>query len=222
MALMGAAEPVSAQLTGHLDLVSDYRFRGESLSEGGPAVQAGVAYDHASGVFIGAFASSVRVDPTVSGLGGEIYGGYAHPLGKRGSWDAGIVSYLFPHPSLGAGYDYTEFFIGAGIEPISGRLYYTNDYFNFGARAVYIEINGTQPLGRGMTLLAHLGYLEHRTVSSDSSGHAYLDFKAGIGFELSSFSIELAVVGSTGERANCPAGTGHCNTTAVASVSRRF
>jgi len=225
MALMGASAPVSAQLTGHLGLVSDYRFRGESLSEGQPAVQAAVAYDHASGVFLGALASSVRVDPTVSGLGGEIYGGYAHPLGTRGSWDVGAVSYLFPHPSSGPGYDYTELFVGAGIESISGRIFYSNDYFNFGAPGIYAELNGSQLVGRGMRLVAHIGYLDRRVPrasSSDNSAHTYLDFKAGLGFDISLLNIEIAVVGSTAERGSCPAGTGHCNTKAVLSVSRTF
>src|SRR3954447_11317195 len=106
MALFGRAGSASAQLTGHLSLLSDYIFRGESLSEDRPAVQAGLAYDHSSGLFIGALRSSVGADPPVSGPGGEIYGGYADPLGKQGSWEIGPVSYLFPHPSSGPGYDY--------------------------------------------------------------------------------------------------------------------
>ena len=223
--LMAAAASANAQLTGHLALLSDYRFRGESLSDNRPAVQAGIAYDHASGLFLGALASNVRVDPAVSGLGGEIYGGYAHPLGARSSWDAGAVSYLFPHPSSGPGYDYSEIFIGGGIESISVRLYYSNDYFNFGVRGIYAEINGSHPLGHGLMLLAHIGYLDHGAppiASAEVSGHTYLDFKAGIGFEVHSFNLELAVIGSTANRTNCPAGTGHCDTTAVFSISRSF
>jgi len=225
MALFGPAGSAGAQLTGHLSLLSDYIFRGESLSEDRPAVQAGLAYDHSSGLFVGALGSSVRVDPTVSGLGGEIYGGYAHPLGARGSWDVGAVSYLFPRPSSGPSYDYTELFVGAGIESISGRIFYSNDYFNFGAPGVYAEVNGSQLLARGIRLVAHVGYLDRRlprTGSAENSGHTYLDFKAGFGFDVSSLNIELAVVGSTAERGNCPAGTGHCNTRAVLSVSRSF
>jgi uncharacterized protein (TIGR02001 family) len=225
IALFGATGPAGAQLTGHLSLLSDYIFRGESLSEDRPAVQAGLAYDHSSGLFIGALGSSVRVDPTVSGLGGEIYGGYAHPLGTRGSWDVGAISYMFPRPSSGPSYDYAELFVGAGIESISGRIFYSNDYFNFGAPGIYAEVNGSQLLGRGMRLVAHIGYLDRRVPrsrSADNSGHTYLDFKAGLGFDVSLLNIELAVVGSTAERGNCPAGTGHCNTRAVLSVSRSF
>lgn len=225
VALLATATSAHAQLTGHLALLTDYRFRGESLSDNRPAVQAGIAYDHFSGLFLGALASNVRVDPTVSGLGGEIYGGYAHPLGARGSWDVGAVTYVFPHPSSGPGYDYTELFVGAGFESFSGRLYYSNDYFNFGARAMYAELNGSHPLGHGLMLLGHIGYLDHgvpRIASVETSSHAYLDFKAGVGFGLQSFNLELAVIGSTANRANCPAGTGHCDTTAVFSISRSF
>ena len=60
-------------------LLSDYRFRGESLTEGRPALQAGVNYDHSSGLFVGGLVSNVRIDPDVVGLGAQIYGGYTPP-----------------------------------------------------------------------------------------------------------------------------------------------
>ena len=66
-----------ADWSGSIALVSDYRFRGISLTDGQPALQAGVAYDHPTGLFAGLFASNVDLDPGGSGLGGQVYGGYA-------------------------------------------------------------------------------------------------------------------------------------------------
>jgi uncharacterized protein (TIGR02001 family) len=51
---------VAAQVQGDVALLSDYRFRGESLTEGRPALQAGVNYDHSSGLFVGGLVSNVR------------------------------------------------------------------------------------------------------------------------------------------------------------------
>jgi hypothetical protein len=40
--------------------------------------------------------------------------------------------------------------------------------------------------------------------------------------ELSGFTLELSVVGTTASGSVCPAGTGNCSTTAVISVSKSF
>ena len=50
------AANVSAQVSGSLTLVSDYRFRGVSLSHNNPAAQLGAVYDDARGWYAGAFA----------------------------------------------------------------------------------------------------------------------------------------------------------------------
>jgi uncharacterized protein (TIGR02001 family) len=57
-------DEAGAQVSGHVALLSDFVFRGESLTEGRPALQAGIGYDHPSGLFVGGLASNVRIDPT--------------------------------------------------------------------------------------------------------------------------------------------------------------
>src|SRR5439155_7805223 len=49
------------QVSGSASLVSDYRFRGVSLSQEKPALQLNVLYDDQSGWYAGAFASSVQI-----------------------------------------------------------------------------------------------------------------------------------------------------------------
>ena len=128
-ALLCAPGVVAAQVTGNVALLSDYRFRGESLTEGKPALQAAVNYDHSSGLFAGGLVSNVRIDPDVIGLSAQVYGGYTRPIGERASWDVGVVTYVFPPPSGGPTYNYTEVFVGASFDTVTSRLYYTNSYF---------------------------------------------------------------------------------------------
>jgi uncharacterized protein (TIGR02001 family) len=214
----------TAQVSGDVALLSDYRFRGESLTEGRPALQAAVNYDHSSGLFLGGLVSNVRINPDVSGLGALAYAGYTRPLGSRASWDVGIVTYVFPQPSMGPDYNYTEAFVGASYEALSSRLYYTNSYFGAG-KAVYLELNGRHALGERFTLTAHIGYLaqgQPREAASNGQRPGLIDFQAGVSVDISGFTVGVSVVGTDAQQSTCPAGSGRCNTTGVVSISHTF
>ena len=60
LSLALVASNVSAQISGTASLVSNYRFRGISLSENKPAAQLGLTYDDVQGWYAGAFASTAR------------------------------------------------------------------------------------------------------------------------------------------------------------------
>jgi uncharacterized protein (TIGR02001 family) len=217
-----------AEVSGHVALLSDYRYRGESLTDGRPALQAAVNYDHSSGLFLGALASTVRIDPADSGLGAQLDAGYARSFSERASWEIGVVTYLFPHTLhtlVERGYDYTEAFVGASYDTVSARLYYSDNYFGAGGTAVYLELNTSRPLNERVAFIGHLGYLSERQTRQPLAGgqdHSQLDFKAGIAIDVRGFTLELSIVGTTAQQDACPAGTGHCNTTGLVSVSRPF
>jgi len=225
VALLLCSNVAVAQMSAHVSLLSDYRYRGESLTDGRPAAQAGLAYDHESGLFLGTLISNVRIEPTATGLSGQVYGGYARSFGERKSWEIGAVTYLFPHPSAPPDYDYSEVFVGTSMNPFSARIYYSADYFHSGAHTIYSELNTEQPLNEQVALLGHVGYLQTgspRRSSSVERGGSQLDFLAGISWNIASFNFEFGLTGTGSRRDTCPAGTGHCNTAAVVSISRFF
>ena len=79
-----------AQVAGSATLVSDYRFRGVSLSDDQPSAQLSIDYDQpASGWYAGGMMSTVRFDSrnAVQLLG---YAGHARRLSADWSWDAGV------------------------------------------------------------------------------------------------------------------------------------
>jgi len=225
LALLTCCTAALAQTSADISLLSDYRFRGESLTGGRPAAQASLAYDHASGVFLGALISNVHVDPAASGLSGQFYAGYARPFGDQKSWEVGAVRYVFPHPSVPPDYDYSELFVGASTHWLSARLYYSRNYFQIGSSAVYAELNAQQPLIEHVALLGHLGYLEinspPRFASQERPG-SQTDFLMGVVWNVLSFNLGLALTGTAYRRDGCPAGTGHCSPAAVASISHPF
>ena len=215
---------VAAQVTGNVALLSDYRFRGESLTEGRPALQASVNYDHSSGLFAGGLVSNVRIDPDVIGLGAQVYGGYSHPISEHAALEAGVVTYVFPQPSSGPTYNYTEAFIGGSLDKVTSRLYYTNSYFGGGA-GTYLELNASRALTDHISVVGHLGYLylsEPREPGTSMQRHGTVDFLAGVTAEVQGFTFGLSIVGTNAPQDACPATTGRCSTTVVVSVSHNF
>lgn len=77
-----------------LDAVSDYRFRGISLSDRRPALQPGVTVTHRSGLYASAWASTLAEDrgPDIEV---DLVAGYSRPLGPV-TLDVSAAWYLYP------------------------------------------------------------------------------------------------------------------------------
>ena len=73
--LLLCAGACRAQVAGSVGVVSDYRYRGMSLSDGRPAVQLSIDRDFAAGTYAGLMLSSVRLRDQ------------AGSLPRRGAWE---------------------------------------------------------------------------------------------------------------------------------------
>lgn len=210
-----------AQVTGSVAVVSDYRFRGVSLSDENPALQLGVAYDHASGLYAGAFASTVSLaDQT--GRNGQLlsYVGYARRLRSGSTWEVGAVYSAF----FSSTYDYPEMYWGFASGNVSGRLYYAPDYFGQGRHGLYAELNGARPLRDRVRLIGHIGVLhvEGRGEESVASDHNQFDIRAGIDVDFDAASIQLSWVASDGINGSYPVSENRKRHAFVLSLSRSF
>ncbi|KAB2962815.1 TorF family putative porin [Zoogloea sp.] len=80
-----------------LSFVSDYIFRGQTQTWGKPALQFSVEADHASGAYVGFFASNVA-DHWLPGAAVEMdfYGGYRGKIADTVGYDAGLIYYTYP------------------------------------------------------------------------------------------------------------------------------
>jgi uncharacterized protein (TIGR02001 family) len=98
-ALMTAALPstASAQLTGTASLTSDYVWRGSSQTREDPAVQAGLKYAHASGLYASVWGSNVKFRPD-NGAGTELdlAVGWAGKIADDWALDAYLLRYQYP------------------------------------------------------------------------------------------------------------------------------
>jgi uncharacterized protein (TIGR02001 family) len=98
------AAPVAAEsgisLSGELGLVSDYRFRGLSLSDRGPALQGGLTVEHASGAYAGIWSSTIEESDGGANAEVDFYAGYAAEL--PGGFTVDVLLNYYSYPSDGA------------------------------------------------------------------------------------------------------------------------
>lgn len=104
---LGEESPFS--FSGNIAFTTDYRFRGITLTDSGFAVQGGFDLSHASGFYIGTWASNLDEDTVGYGSAElDIYGGWSGTLVDGLSANVGVISYLYPDAPAGD-FDYVEF-----------------------------------------------------------------------------------------------------------------
>lgn len=92
------APPPAFTISGSAALVSDYRFRGVSQSNGGAAVQGGITVTHESGAYAAFWSSNLAGWGTFGGpnLELDLIAGYKFSVAKSASVDVGLTFYTYP------------------------------------------------------------------------------------------------------------------------------
>jgi uncharacterized protein (TIGR02001 family) len=200
IALTLISAPAHAQISGSVAALTDYRYRGVSLSDGNPAAQLALVYDDPSGFYGGAFVSSVRIGPMSShGAQGIAFAGYAWRSADAIAYEVG-VSYSRMYASDAPSYAYSEFYAGVASGNVSARIYYAPSYFGDSGDTLYGEINAAYPLSDAVRLIAHGGVLHSRSGQGNVYGYYYerpewvFDARVGIAFTFDAFEAQLTGV----------------------------
>lgn len=214
----GAVKPLT--VSGNATFVSDYRFRGVSLSNKNPAVQAGINLNHQSGVFGSIWGSSID---NFNGATTEIdlTGGWSGSLGDF-TPTVGMIAFLYPggtrtnyfeiYASLGATLGPASLTMGLNFSPEQENVL-RSDRYVYGAASVAIP-------GTPLTANGSLGF-ERGGLVADETGQksTKADWLFGIHATFDPVTIAIAYVGSNlprsypvqplqGRRANSGAGDG--------------
>ena len=199
------ADAAGDQLSGSVSAVSDYRYRGVSLTDNDPAGQGTINFDDPSGLYVGTFLSNVRF-AYASGSEAQVlsFAGYVWQLPSGVSGEVGADYALFTRTH---DYDHPEVYWGFASGVWSGRLYYAPRYFG-GGNAIYGELNAAQPLSDRFRIIAHGGVLLSKSGNPyDGSGErATFDARIGLGVDLDRFSVELSWAGLSNTRSAYPFG----------------
>jgi uncharacterized protein (TIGR02001 family) len=201
--------PVAAQeqkpawhLSAEVGIVSDYRFRGISLSDRDPALQAGLTLDHSSGAYAAIWGS--LIDETPGGAETEIdfILGYAAEVAPGLTLDAAGTYYEYPSdPDINyfeatSSLSYT---IGSATARLGGSYAPPQDNLRDenGRKDDNLYLSGGFDYalqGTPLTLSADAGY-ETGYFDAASSGGKW-DWRLGVAAQLSSFTLSLAYVDS--------------------------
>jgi uncharacterized protein (TIGR02001 family) len=97
---MWASPAAAMDVSGEIGVVSDYRYRGVSLSRGRPAVQGSVTIEHDSGLYAEAWASTLERpgDPTDSEV--DFTAGFSKDLSE--AFNVDLSGSFFAYPSAGS------------------------------------------------------------------------------------------------------------------------
>lgn len=188
VALGAACAGAAAQTSFSASLMSDYRYRGVSLSGERPAASLSANADFASGLYGGFALANARMRYTQVRAQAVTYAGFARRAGDRLSWDVGAADIRY---AGGAKYNYQEVYAGVSAERIAARVSLAPHYFGVGRRGVYTELNGSMPLGGKMDLFGHAGYL-HREESRR-------DVRVGVSAAVDAWTVQVAWVGTQGK-----------------------
>jgi uncharacterized protein (TIGR02001 family) len=195
LAALPLCQGALAQVSASASIVSDYRFRGVSLTDGRPAAQVDLAYDGASGWYAGSFLSNVKFDgESCCSVQALAYAGAATRLDAGPSIDAGASYSSFPGNDE---VDYYEVHAGIATDGLSARLHFAPDYFGRGVHTLYAQLDGHLPLDQGFQLRGHVGDLHAVSglpYARRGSHRNQADMRLGLAATVSRFSAEVAWV----------------------------
>lgn len=202
--------PLDIEFT--LAAVSDYRFRGISLSDKDPAFQPELSISHESGVYLTLWGSNIA-DNGGDDIEVDVTAGWA---GKAGpvNLDVGAIYYLYPGAS---GLNYVEALASVGTDVGKGNvalnLGYVPSQNNTGNQDnVYVAVSGEYPVGdSGLTLNGSFG------IEDGAFADNKRDWSIGADYELAGFTLGVKYVDTAHTFGN-PLG----KATAVFSVSKPF
>ena len=193
-----AAGPVT--LTGGVAVVSDYRFRGVSLSDKEFAVQPYLTVKHESGLYVGTWASNLA-DNAGDDVEVDLYAGFAG--GEEVTYDIGATYYVYPGVSS---FNYLEFTgkLGSTVGPatVGVQLSYVpsqdntgdNDNIYFGTNAAIAIPNSP------ISIVGTMGIED----GAFTSGSEKVDWSLGLTAAVSGFTLGVSYVDANRETIFAP------------------
>ena len=180
-----------AQVSGNLGLTSDYRFRGVSQTQNAPAVQGGIDYNHASGLYIGNWNSSVSSQLYTNGAGVEsdVYAGFKKQVFGNFTLDVGTMNYFYPRAGTNGSFDTNELYAGIGYKELITVKYShaLSDYFGIAnsKNSYYVQADAAIPVVGKLSAVAHAG----RTEVNNNSKYSYNDYNVGVAYDLQGWNL---------------------------------
>jgi uncharacterized protein (TIGR02001 family) len=184
------AESGPITITGGITGVSDYRFRGVSLSDKDFAIQPTLTVKHESGFYVGVWGSNLAANAG-DDVEVDIYAGFAG--GDTVTYDIGATYYVYPGISS---FNYVEFTgkLGTTVGPatIGGQLSYVPSQDNTGnTDNIYVATNAAIALPDSpISVVGSVGLED----GAFTGGSTKLDWSLGLTANVAGFTLGASYV----------------------------
>jgi len=235
-----AAAPADP-LSFNIGAFSEYRYRGISQTRFNPAVQGGIDYAPASGLYVGTWMSNINwihdvgtvahADVGRAPIEWDLYGGYKGSITADLTYDVGVLAYYYPDNHLGAvpgskNADTVEIYGALSYGPATVK--YSNAVttlfgFQDSRNSGYLEAVANFDVGSGFSVAPHLGY-QHVTGSTNHDA-SYTDYSLTGSKDFGNgWVISLAAIGTNAKLDTyaSPSGKNLGRATAVLGVKKTF
>ena len=194
LALMAMAPMAQAEVTLTPTIVSDYDFRGISLSARDPAPQLSLDWAHESGFAFGLWASTTDLG-TKTNTEVDINPSFSGGSDETVNWGVGMTYYTYVSESS---LNYPEYWVGFS-KPFSdkftlgAKFWYSNDLNAANESGTYIELNARVELPKNFGLELH-------AARSDGdywdlvNGDGYTDFAVGVTYSWNDINFGLKYI----------------------------
>ena len=203
------APPSDITVSGNVQVVTDYRFRGISLSAGDFALQGSINVNHSSGLYVGTWASSLEQDALdiYGNVEVDVYAGWTGEVASGLTADVGLLYYVYPNGGFGDGNVFEPYAsLTAAVGPATAKVgvAYSWEQDSLGGDDnlyLYTDLSAGIP-DTPVSLSAHLGYtdgaLSPKRLTGVSAGGGF-DWSAGATFNITpKLSIGASYVGVEG------------------------
>lgn len=222
----------SARFTG----MSDYSFRGISLSEGRPAVQAAASYDvpivkDSLHLNLEAWGGNVSFTPGVSTELTASASAVLYGFDRRFSLWLSFSRYNYLESAPELGYNYNDFSVYAswdfGVAQLAGSVNFSPNYYGNAGHAWYkqAELAVPLPLGRNnlqFVLFGSLGNLQvDRYLNAGMTGDTYWDWEIGVRALFHGFELTASYVDTNLDYAGCN-NSSYCQARVILKLSKIF
>ncbi|MBU1426121.1 MAG: TorF family putative porin [Gammaproteobacteria bacterium] len=198
-ALPALAEETSP-FSGNVSLTTNYLYRGVSQTGNRGAIQGGLDYANANGVYVGAWGSNISwlTDSGAYSSGASLeldtYGGYRGAAGDV-SYDVGFLRYNYSGEHTGISANTNELYGAVGYKWVTAK--YSRSFTDlFGVPdskgSTYLELNGSYTLEEpGITLGAHYG--KQTVAGTGNDGLTYSDYNVKASKDFGGYGLGILI-----------------------------
>ncbi|WP_296062463.1 TorF family putative porin [uncultured Amphritea sp.] len=200
LSLLSVSGLARADLGANVSVLSEWRYRGVSMTNETLAIQGGIDWYNQSGLFASVWAGNVDFFPTGHPFDDgatvelDLLAGYAGAINEEITYDATLYYYQYPGDEVDQ--DFAELKLGVNYNGFRVGYEYAPDYINLGLAYQYVYLNYQTDIAEGVGLELHVGssfgevFDDPTTLMLDK----YMDYSIGVTKRFSDLDLKLAYV----------------------------